>query len=169
MATNIPPHNLGEVIDAAIALIDDPDVTHRRPDEAMPGPDFPTAGIINGAPGIVQAYRTGRGRVDMRGAHRHRRDRGKRERETHHRHRAAIPGEQGAPASRRSPSWCATSSIEGISELRDESDKDGMRVVIELRRGEVSRRGAEQSVQADPDANVFGINMVALREGQPRC
>ncbi len=166
MATNIPPHNLGEVINAALALIDAPDIDVPGLMEHLPGPDFPTAGIINGAAGILSAYRTGRGRVHMRA----RTDveeidkRGK---------QAIIVTElpyqvNKARLIEKIAELVREKKIEGISELRDESDKDGMRVVIELRRGEVPDVVLNNLYKQTPMQSVFGINMVALHEGQPK-
>ena len=131
MATNVPPHNMGEVIDATIALIDNPDLTIDDLMRHVPGPDFPTAGIINGAAGIVQAYRTGRGRLLVRA---------KTEIETsEHGHEAIIATEipyqvNKARLIEKIAELVKEKKLEGISGLRDESDKDGMRVVIEVRR-----------------------------------
>ena len=132
MATNIPPHNLGEVIDACIALIDDPALGIDDLIEIVPGPDFPTGGIILGRAGIRTAYHTGRGSIVMRG---------KVEIETIRKEREAIiitrnslPGEQGHAWSSASPNWCARRRSKASPTLRDESDRDGYRVVIELKR-----------------------------------
>lgn len=165
MATNIPPHNLGEVINACLALIDDPDITIDGLIEHIPGPDFPTAGIINGRAGILQAYRTGRGRIYVRA-------------KTH------IEGEMGkekqtividelpyqvnkARLIEKIAELVKDKKIEGITGLRDESDKDGMRVAIELRRGEVADVVLNNLYSHTPLQSVFGINMVALVEGRP--
>ena len=161
MATNIPPHNLTEVVNACLAVLDDPEITLAELMQHIPGPDFPTAGIINGAQEIATAYRTGRGRLSIRGAHAFRRHRQGRP-PGHHRHRAAVPGEQGAAASSASPTWCARSRSKASPSLRDESDKDGMRVVIELKRGEVAEVVLNNLYAQTPLETVFGINMVAL-------
>ncbi len=107
MATNIPPHNLTEIINACLAVLDNPEVMLAELMQHVPGPDFPTAGIINGATEIATAYRTGRGRLSIR-ARTQLRGHGQGWPPGHHRHRAAVPGEQGAPASSASPSWSAT-------------------------------------------------------------
>ncbi len=166
MATNIPPHNLGEVIDACVALIDDPDLSIRDLMTHVPGPDFPTAAVINGATGIYEAYHTGRGRVYTRsrtdiediGAS------GK---------QAIIVTElpyqvNKARLIEKIADLVREKKIEGITELRDESDKDGMRVVIELRRGETPEVVLNNLYKHTPLESVFGINMVALVDGQPR-
>jgi DNA gyrase subunit A len=166
MATNIPPHNLNEVVDACLALIDDPSIEVTGLMEYLPGPDFPTAGIINGAAGIYAAYKTGRGRVYIRA-------------------RTAVEplGKQGREAIvvtelpyqvnkarliEKIADLVRDKRIEGISELRDESDKDGMRIVIELRKGEVTDVVLNNLYKHTPMQSVFGINMVALHEGQPK-
>ncbi|HET7558138.1 MAG TPA: DNA gyrase subunit A [Rhodanobacteraceae bacterium] len=165
MATNIPPHNLNEVIDATIALIDDPSIGIDGLMQHIPGPDFPTAGIINGAAGIVEAYRTGRGRLLVRA---------KAEIETEANGRETIivteiPYQVNkARLIEKIAELVKEKKIEGISELRDESDKDGMRIVIELRRdamGDVVLNNLFQQTQLQV---TFGINMVALLDGQPR-
>ena len=149
MATNIPPHNLGEIIDACVALIDDPNLGLADLMRLVPGPDFPTAGIINGAAEIVLAYKTGRGRLSVRA---------RTSVETiDERGREAIVVTElpyqvnKARLLERIADLVRDKEIEGISELRDESDKDGLRVVIELKRGENQRAGAEPAVQADAD------------------
>jgi len=167
MATNIPPHNLGEVIDATLALIDNPEISIPELMTLLPGPDFPTAGIINGAQGIYAAYSTGRGRVHVRGrTHIEEIDpRSSRE--------AIIVTElpyqvNKARLIEKIAELVREKKIEGISELRDESDKDGMRIVIELRRGELSDVVLNNLYKQTALETVFGINMVALRDGQPR-
>ncbi len=166
MATNIPPHNLTEVINACLRLIDDPAVELRDLMEVMPGPDFPTAGIINGAQGIYAAYRTGRGRVHVRA---------RTEVETIDKRgkEAIIVTElpyqvNKARLIEKIADLVREKRIEGITELRDESDKDGMRIVIELRRGEVAEVVLNNLYKQTPLQSVFGINMVALHEGQPK-
>ena len=166
MATNIPPHNLAEVVDACVALIDTPEIGIDGIMEIMPGPDFPTAGIINGAAGIHEAYRTGRGRIYVRA-------------------RAGVEGAEGGTHERivvselpyqvnkarlleKIAELVKEKRIEGISALRDESDKDGMRVVIELRRGENAEVMLNNLYQLTSMETVFGINLVALVDGQPR-
>jgi DNA gyrase subunit A len=166
MATNIPPHNLNEVVAATLALIEDPGIDIPGLMEHLPGPDFPTAGIINGAAGIYSAYRTGRGRVHIR-ARTEVEPLGKQGRE------AIIVTElpfqvNKARLIEKIAELVRDKRIEGISELRDESDKDGMRVVIELRKGEVSDVVLNNLYKQTPMQSVFGINMVALHEGQPK-
>ncbi len=166
MATNIPPHNLGEIIDACLALITNPDLSIDELMAFVPGPDFPTAGIINGRAGIVEAYRTGRGRIYVRArATVERDDKGNRD--------VVIITElpyqvNKARLIEKIADLVKEKKIEGISELRDESDKDGLRVVIELKRnesGEVLLNNLYAQTQLQ---TVFGINMVALVDGQPR-
>jgi DNA gyrase subunit A len=166
MATNIPPHNLTEVVNAALKLIEDPAIELRDLMAVIPGPDFPTAGIINGAQGIYAAYRTGRGRVHMRAKARIEPmdKRGK---------DAIIVTElpyqvNKARLIEKIADLVREKRIEGITELRDESDKDGMRIVIELRRGEVGEVVLNNLYKQTPLQSVFGINMVALHEGQPK-
>jgi DNA gyrase subunit A len=166
MATNIPPHNLCEVVDVCLALIDDPTIDIPTLMKHLPGPDFPTAGIINGAAGIYAAYRTGRGRVYIR-ARTEVEPLGKRGRE------AIVVTElpyqvNKARLIEKIAELVRDKRIEGISELRDESDKDGMRIVIELRKGEVSDVVLNNLYKQTPMQSVFGINMVALHEGQPK-
>jgi DNA gyrase subunit A len=168
MATNIPPHNLTEVINALLAVIEDPAVPLVQLMQHLPGPDFPTAGIINGAAEIVSAYKTGRGRLSLRGRT-HFEDVGKGERQ------AIIVTElpfqvNKARLIERIADLVREKQIEGIASdgLRDESDKDGMRVVIELKRGEVAEVVLNNLYAQTPLETVFGINMVALIDGQPR-
>ena len=166
MATNIPPHNLNEIVSACLALIEDPAIDLRGLISHVPGPDFPTAGIINGAQGIYSAYSTGRGRVFMR-ARTSIETIDKRGRE------AIIVTElpyqvNKARLIEKIADLVREKRIEGISELRDESDKDGMRIVIELRKGELSDVVLNNLYKQTPMQSVFGINMVALHEGQPK-
>ncbi len=166
MATNIPPHNLREVVAATLALIGDPEISITGLMEKIPGPDFPTAGIINGAAGIYSAYHTGRGRVHMR-ARTHMEPVDSKGKE------AVIVTElpyqvNKARLIEKIAQLVREKKIEGITELRDESDKDGMRIVIELRRGELSDVVINNLYKHTPLESVFGINMVALRNGQPR-
>lgn len=167
MATNIPPHNLTEVINGCLALIENPDMSIDELMEHIPGPDFPTAGIINGRAGIVEAYKTGRGRIYVRA-------------------RCIIEdidkvgGRQQiiinelpyqlnkARLIEKIAELVKEKKIEGITELRDESDKDGMRVVIEIRRGEVAEVVLNNLYTQTQMQNVFGINIVGLLDGQPR-
>jgi DNA gyrase subunit A len=168
MATNIPPHNLTEVVNALLALIDDPEITLAQLMAHVPGPDFPTAGIINGAAEIVQAYKTGRGRLSIRGRTQiEELDKGGRQ--------AIIITElpyqvNKARLIERIADLVREKQIEGIASdgLRDESDKDGMRVVIELKRGEVAEVVLNNLYAQTPLETVFGINMVALQDGQPK-
>jgi DNA gyrase subunit A len=165
MATNIPPHNLGEVISACLALIEDPSIDVPALMEHLPGPDFPTAGIINGAQGIYAAYRTGRGRVHIRARTKIEEFKAGRE--------AIIVTElpyqvNKARLIEKIADLVREKRIEGISELRDESDKDGMRVVIELKRGESSDVVLNNLYKQTPMQSVFGINMVALHNGRPQ-
>lgn len=166
MATNIPPHNLNEVVAATLALIDEPDIDIPALMEHLPGPDFPTAGIINGAAGIYAAYRSGRGRVYIR-ARTEIEPLGRGGRE------AIVVTElpyqvNKARLIEKIADLVRDKRIEGISELRDESDKDGMRIVIELRKGEVTDVVLNNLYKQTPMQSVFGINMVALHEGQPK-
>ena len=167
MATNIPPHNLTEVINGCLAMIANPDISFDELMEHIPGPDFPTAGIINGRAGIVEAYRTGRGRIYVRA-------RctiedidkvGGRQQILIH----ELPYQVNkAKLIERIAELVKEKKLEGISELRDESDKDGMRVVIELRRGEVAEVILNNLYAQTQMQNVFGINVVGLLDGQPR-
>ena len=165
MATNVPPHNLNEVIDACLALIENPDLELAELMRYIPGPDFPTAGIINGRAGIVQAYKTGRGRIFLRA-------------------KVEIEAEDSGKSSiivRELPyqvnkarllekigEMVRDKEIEGITALRDESDKDGMRMVIEVRRGDQPEVVLNNLYKHTQLQVVFGINMVALDNGQPR-
>jgi len=165
MATNIPPHNLREVVSACVALIDDPGLGVDDLIRHMPGPDFPTAGIINGAAGILEAYRTGRGRVYIRARAHVEEISGGRE--------AIVVTEipyqvNKARLIEKIAELVREKKLEGISELRDESDKDGLRVVIELRRGENTDVVLNNLYKHTPLQTVFGVNMVALVDGQPR-
>lgn len=166
MATNIPPHNLTEVIDACVALVDDPETTLDALMDIIPGPDFPTAAIINGRAGIIDAYRTGRGRVILRA-------RTDIETDEDTGRQAIIIHElpyqvNKARLVERIAELVREKKLEGITGLRDESDKQGMRVVIELRRGEVAEVMLNNLYAHTQMQNVFGINMVALVDGQPR-
>jgi len=167
MATNIPPHNLGEVIDGCLALIDNPELSVDDLMQYIPGPDFPTAGIINGRAGIIEAYRTGRGRIYIR-ARAEIEDIDK----SGNRQQIVItelPYQLNkARLIEKIAELVKEKKIEGITELRDESDKDGMRVVIELRRGEVPEVVLNNLYAQTQLQSVFGINVVALVDGQPR-
>jgi len=166
MATNIPPHNLTEVVNACLALIENKDLTIDELMEIIPGPDFPTAGIINGRAGIVQAYRTGRGRIYVRAkAEVVRNDKTNKETILIH----ELPYQLNkARLIERIAELVKDKKIEGISELRDESDKDGMRVVIELKRGESGDVVLNNLYSQTQLQSVFGINVVALVDGQPK-
>ncbi|WP_240125187.1 DNA gyrase subunit A [Thermomonas alba] len=165
MATNIPPHNLGEVVDATIALIDNPDIDIDGLMEFIPGPDFPTAGIINGVGGIHVAYRTGKGRVRIRA---------KAEIEVADNGRESIivteiPYQVNkARLIEKIAELVKEKKLEGISELRDESDKDGMRIYIEVKRGESAEVVLNNLYAQTQMESVFGINMVALVDGRPQ-
>ena len=166
MATNIPPHNLGEVINACVALIDNSALTIDELMQFLPGPDFPTAGIINGARGIRDAYHTGRGRIYVRAKVEFESN----EKETRE---SIIVTElpyqvNKARLLEKIAELVKDKKIEGISGLRDESDKDGMRMVIELRRGEVGEVVLNNLYQQTQLQSVFGINIVALDDGQPK-
>jgi DNA gyrase subunit A len=166
MATNIPPHNMTEVLNACLALVDDPETSLDAIMELIPGPDFPTAAIINGRAGIIQAYRTGKGRVVIRA-------RTEIETDEQTNRQAIIIHElpyqvNKARLVERIAELVRDKKIEGISGLRDESDKDGMRVVIELKRNEVADVVLNNLYAHTQMQNVFGINAVALVDGQPR-
>ncbi|WP_020681639.1 DNA gyrase subunit A [Marinobacterium rhizophilum] len=166
MATNIPPHNLSEVVRGCIALIDDSSLSVDDLMEYIPGPDFPTGGIINGRAGILEAYRTGRGRIYVRAKHHVEED--------PKTNRAAIivteiPYQLNkARLIEKIADLVKEKRLEGISELRDESDKDGMRIVIELRRGEVPDVVVNNLFSQTQMESVFGINVVALVDNQPK-
>ncbi|KVE09341.1 MULTISPECIES: DNA gyrase subunit A [Burkholderia] len=166
MATNIPPHNLNEVVDACQHLLGNPDATIDELIEIIPAPDFPTAGIIYGVAGVRDGYRTGRGRVVMRAAtHFEEIDRGQR--------MAIIVDELPYQVNKRSlleriAELVNEKKLEGISDIRDESDKSGMRVVIELKRGEVPEVVLNNLYKATQLQDTFGMNMVALVDGQPK-
>ena len=166
MATNIPPHNLTEVVRGCLALIDNSDITVDELMEYIPGPDFPTGAIINGKAGIIEAYRTGRGRIYMR-ARAEVQVNEKTQRETIV--VTEIPYQLNkARLIERIAELVKEKKLEGISELRDESDKDGLRIVIELKRGEVGDVVLNNLYSQTQLQNVFGINIVALVDGQPR-
>lgn len=166
MATNIPPHNLTEVVRGCLALIDNTDITVDELMEYIPGPDFPTGAIINGKAGIIEAYRTGRGRIYMRARAEVQVDE-KTQRETIV--ITEIPYQLNkARLIERIAELVKEKKLEGISELRDESDKDGLRIVIELKRGEVGDVVLNNLYSQTQLQNVFGINIVALVDGQPK-
>ena len=165
MATNIPPHNMREIVAACMALMDDRDISIDALMEHVQGPDFPTAGLINGRAGIVQAYRTGRGKLYIRAKTFIETD-SKTGKET------IIVNEipyqvNKARLIERIAELVKEKLVEGITELRDESDKDGMRIVIELRKGEMSEVVLNNLYAQTQMQVVFGINMVALMDGQP--
>ncbi len=166
MATNIPPHNLNEVVDACQHLLKNPQATIDELIEIIPAPDFPTAGIIYGVAGVRDGYRTGRGRVVMRAAtHFEEIDRGQR--------MAIIVDELPYQVNKRSlleriAELVNEKKLEGISDIRDESDKSGMRVVIELKRGEVPEVILNNLYKATQLQDTFGMNMVALVDNQPK-
>ena len=164
MATNIPPHNLGEVVDAACAYLDDPEITVDALMEHVPGPDFPTGATVIGAAGIRQAYHTGRGSVIMRGrtSFEPSDDDPKRivvEEIPYQVNKARMIERIAALVNER--------RIEGIADLRDESDRDGVRVVIELKRGAMAEVVRNQLYRYSPLQTSFGVNMLALRGGRP--
>ncbi|EUJ10240.1 DNA gyrase subunit A [Methylophilaceae bacterium 11] len=166
MATNIPPHNLNEVLSACFALLKNPETTVEELIELVPAPDFPTAGIIYGTVGVKEGYRTGRGRVVMRGrTHFEDMDKGGRQ--------SIIIDELPYQVNKKTliekiAELVNEKKIEGISDLRDESDKSGMRVVIELKRGEVPEVILNNLYKQTQLQDTFGMNMVALLDGQPR-
>ena len=166
MATNIPPHNLAEVAEACVALLDNPDLGIDDIMSIMPGPDFPTAGIINGTAGIHEGYRTGRGRIYIRArANFETVDGATRERIVV----SELPYQVNkARLMEKIAELVKEKRIEGISALRDESDKEGMRLVIELRRGENAEVMLNRLYRLTSMETVFGINLVALVDGQPR-
>ncbi|MBS0496869.1 MAG: DNA gyrase subunit A [Gammaproteobacteria bacterium] len=166
MATNIPPHNLGEVIDACLALLKNPEISIDELIELIPAPDFPTAGIIYGVEGVRDGYRTGRGRVVMR-ARTHFEDMEKGSRQ------CIVIDELPYQVNKanlliRIGELVRDKKVEGISDLRDESDKSGMRVVIELKRGELPDVILNNLYKETQMQDTFGMNMVALLDGQPR-
>ncbi|MCH1551786.1 MAG: DNA gyrase subunit A, partial [Pseudomonadales bacterium] len=164
MATNIPPHNLTEVVNACLALLDDGELSIDDLMQHITGPDFPTAGIINGRAGIVQAYRTGRGRIYVR-ARAEVEDNKGRERIVI----SEIPYQLNkSKLIEKIAELVKDKKIEGISELRDESDKDGLRVVIEVRRGDSGEVILNNLYSQTQLQSVFGINCVALVDGQPK-
>ena len=166
MATNIPPHNLAEVVDAGLALLANPGISIDELIEIIPAPDFPTAGIIYGLAGVHQGYRTGRGRAIMR-ARTHFEDMEKGNRQS------IIVDELPYQVNKKSlleriAELVNEKKLEGISEIRDESDKSGMRMVFELKRGELPEVVLNNLYKQTQLQDSFGINMVALVDGQPR-
>ncbi|MBS1227335.1 MAG: gyrase, subunit [Proteobacteria bacterium] len=167
MATNIPPHNLNEVVDACLALLANPEMTIDELIDIVPAPDFPTAGIIYGVNGVHEGYRTGRGRVVMRGKTHFEPIKGSNDRQ------AIVIDELPYQVNKRTllekvSELVNEKKIEGVSDLRDESDKSGMRVVIELKRGEVPEVVLNCLYKQTQLQDTFGMNMVALVDGQPR-
>jgi len=166
MATNIPPHNLGEVVDACLHLLANPDCAIEELIKLMPAPDFPTAGIIFGVSGVQEGYRTGRGRVVMRArTHVEDMDKGNRQ--------CIVVDELPYQVNKKAlleriAELVNDKRLEGISDIRDESDKDGIRVVIELRRGEMPEVVLNNLFKQTPLQDSFGMNMVALVDGQPK-
>lgn len=166
MATNIPPHNLNEVVDACLHLLKNPEASVDELMEIIPAPDFPTAGIIYGISGVKEGYRTGRGRVVMRAkCHFEEIDRGQRQ--------AIIVDEIPYQVNKKNlleriAELVHEKKIEGISHIQDESDKSGMRVVIELKRGEVPEVVLNNLYKQTQLQDTFGMNMVALVNGQPK-
>ncbi len=166
MATNIPPHNLTEVISACLALIDNPDCDLSMLMQLIPGPDFPTAGMIIGRSGILEAYRTGRGRIAVRA-------RTHIETDEKNGKQSIIVTELPYQVNKsrlieRIAELVKDKKIEGITALRDESDRQGIRVVVEVRRGEIAEVILNNLYVQTQLQTVFGINMVALLDGQPR-
>ena len=165
MATNVPPHNLGEIVDATIAVIDNPEISFEELLRLVPGPDFPTHGIINGAAGIIEAYKTGRGRIYVRA---------KADIETEDNGRETIIVTELPYQVNKKRLIEAIAElhkekkIEGISELRDESDKDGLRIVFEVRKDTLAEVLLNNLYQQTQMQVTFGINMVALVDGQPQ-
>ena len=165
MATNIPPHNISEVISGCLALMENPDITFEELLQLIPGPDFPTAAFINGRAGIVQAYQTGRGKIYLRARYEVEADKNNKERIVV----TEIPYQVNkARLIEKIAELVKDKKIEGITELRDESNKEGMRIVIELRRGEMPDVIMNNLYAQTQLENVFGINMVALVEGEPK-
>ncbi len=166
MATNIPPHNLTEVVNACLAMIERPEITIEEIMRIIPGPDFPTAGIINGRAGILEAYRTGRGRISIRAKTHIETD------EKHNKEKIIVtelPYQVNkARLIERIAELVKNKNLEGITGLRDESDKDGMRIVIELRRGENTEVHLNNLYVQTQLQIVYGINTVALVENQPK-
>ncbi len=166
LATNIPPHNLTEVVNGCIALVDNPDLDIAGLMEYIPGPDFPTAAFINGASGIHEAYHTGRGRIYLRARSEIEFDEAKDKQTIII---TELPYQVNkANLLEKIAELVKEKKVEGITELRDESDKDGMRMVIELRRGEMGTVVLNNLYRHTQLENVFGINMVALIDGQPK-
>jgi len=167
MATNIPPHNLTEVINGCLALIDNEDITIDELIEIIPGPDFPTAGIISGRAGIMEAYKTGRGKIKIRARAEIEVD-DKTGKETIVVHELPYQVNK-ARLIEKMAELVKDKRLEGISALRDESDKDGMRMVVEVKRGDVGEVVLNNLYKLTQMQVSFGLNMVALTNGQPKC
>ncbi len=166
MATNIPPHNLKEVVNTCLAYLENPDIDLPGMMQHITGPDFPTAGIINGAKGIKDAYETGRGKIVMRSVHHVEGEAGAKQKVVF----TEIPYQVNkARVIEKIAELVKLKKIDGITELRDESDKDGMRIVIDLRRGENPDVLVNNLYKQTQLQTVFGINMVAIINGQPKC
>jgi len=165
MATNIPPHNLGEVVGALILLLENPEATLEELMECLPGPDFPTAGFIHGRAGILEAYRTGRGLIQMRAKAFVEKVRGGRENLIV----SALPYQVNkAKLIERIAELIRERRIEGASDLRDESDREGMRIVLELKKDEPARPILNALYKLTPMQSTFGVIMLALVDGQPK-
>ncbi len=167
MATNIPPHNLGEVVNGCLALIEDPETTVEGLMAHIQGPDFPTAGIINGYAGIREAYRTGRGSIRVRGRVRTESDKNKKGRQRLVAYELPYLVNK-ARLVEKIAELVKENKIDGITDLRDESDKDGIRVVIEIRQGEEPEIILNNLYKQTQLESVFGITLIALDQGQPR-
>ena len=166
MATNVPPHNLAEIINACLAILERPDITLDEIIEIVPGPDFPTKGIIYGTTGVKEGYRTGRGRVVIRArTHVEELEKGNRQAIVIDELPYQVGGDQ---VLKRISELVSEKKIEGISDLRNESDKKGMRLVVELKRGEVPEVILNNLYKETQMQDTFGMNMVALVENQPR-
>ncbi|NRA85445.1 MAG: DNA topoisomerase (ATP-hydrolyzing) subunit A, partial [Gammaproteobacteria bacterium] len=165
MATNIPPHNINEVIAGCLAVIENADITITELMEFIPGPDFPTAGIINGRQGIIDAYHTGRGKIKVRA--RAEIEVGKHGKETIIVHELPYQVNK-ARLIEKMAELVRDKKLEGISALRDESDKDGMRMVIEIKRGDVGEVVLNNLYAQTQMQVTFGINMVALEDSRPK-
>ncbi len=166
MATNVPPHNLAEIINACLAILERPDITLDEIIEIVPGPDFPTKGIIYGTAGVKEGYRTGRGRVVIRArTHFEELEKGNRQAIVIDELPYQVGGDQ---VLKRISELVSEKKLEGISDLRNESDKKGMRLVVELKRGEVPEVILNNLFKETQMQDTFGMNMVALVENQPR-
>ena len=166
MATNVPPHNLGEVVNACLAILERPDISLDEIIEIVPGPDFPTRGIIYGTAGVKEGYRTGRGRIVIRArTHVEELEKGNRQAIIIDELPYQVSGDQ---VLKRISELISEKKLEGISDLRNESDKKGMRLVVELKRGEVPEVILNNLYKETQMQDTFGMNMVALVENQPR-